>query len=122
VQDEVIRRVKIRFDEIKDQRAQASQATLAIAVDLIDQSRGRVEAVPSDLWAQLTVEDRRVLYSYAGMIAKGVEPPTDWQLYTDLKVMAGDRSQHEKFLQTNLHQYRDRLSNSEYKDILEDQQ
>lgn len=64
----------------------------------------------------VTAEAQKSMISYVATLNKGERPATDWSLYAGLLEQSKDRT---KFMNTNLMNYRDRLGDTEFKQLLE---
>lgn len=85
LRDEVVRRVKTRFVERDAAREAAEQGQVDAAFAALEQAGGRLSAIPPTLWADLADVRgaRQALESRARQLADGIEPPQNWQRWTD---------------------------------------
>lgn len=111
---------KIAVEEERAQRQAKEEANKTIG-NILEQSGGRIDKVPKAMWQNLTVSERASFRSYADNLKDGTEPKTDWKEYYNLKRMASTPELRDEFLRTDLMQYRSKLGNAEFKDLVGDQ-
>lgn len=90
------------------------------AANVIDSSN-TWPPLPQSEWNQLPVATRSSLEAYADKKANGNPVKTDLPTYYDLKKMGGNPKTRETFLKVNLLDYKDRLSNEDFKGFVKDQ-
>lgn len=116
LRDETARRVKDYYYTKKLAEEERNERLHKQAGQIIDES-GDIDSIPPAMWNELSVSDRSSLRSYSDKRKKGEEPSTDWESYYSLKTMAASPDLRQEFMRTNLMQYRDKLSDSEFKDL-----
>lgn len=84
------------------------------AYDTIDRT-GQWTKIPASVWTGLSGSSRSALKNYAEQKAQGIPVKTNLSSYYTLTTMAG--SEPEKFLKSNLLEYRDKLSESDFKQM-----
>lgn len=118
LRDETVRRVKSRFAEKKELDRQAEEERFTNAINTIEAS-GSTEEIPREDWAQFSLPERNGLIKYAQDSKRGIRPSTEWETYYDLKTQASvSGKSREKFMQTNLMKFRDRLADDEFKELV----
>lgn len=117
LRDETARRVKDYYSTKKLAEEERNERLHKQAGQIIDES-GDIDSIPPAMWNELSVSDRASLRSYSDKRKKGEEPSTDWESYYSLKTMAASPDLRQEFMKTNLMQYRDDLSDSEFKDLV----
>lgn len=117
LRDETVRRVKDFYSTKKLAEEERNERLHKQAGQIIDET-GDIDSIPPALWNDLSVSDRSSLRSYSDKRKKGEEPSTDWESYYSLKTMAASPDLRQEFMRTNLMTYRDKLSDSEFKDLV----
>jgi hypothetical protein len=88
------------------------------ALNVIEETKD-FDSLPKNVIAALDASTRSAYRSYADRLSKGEQVETDWGVYYGLKNMAADGGKaREAFVGTNLNQHRDRLADSEYKELV----
>lgn len=117
IQDATAIRVRKHFDDqaadITHQRQQAFQAASAI----VEKSGGNFDKVPLSIRVLLTPEENGALANRAHQITHP-KRDTDPDVYHNLMNMAGLPGTRQQFLSTDLLKYRDALSETDYKKLL----
>lgn len=117
LRDEVVSRVKTRFSESKAISDQQKEKRYQQAADILEKT-GDKDRIPNDLWSQLSLSERNAIDSRAKQIASGIPVSTDWKVYYELKTQASSSDTRDKFLRTNLLTVRDKLSDSDFKELV----
>lgn len=113
--DNVFSRVSRRF-EVEDHARRVAYAERANeAAQMVENGT----EVPPDLWGTLKGTDQKTLKRRLEQIAKGQAPQTDTSTFYGLWGEASTNP--EKFMSRNLLLYKDRLSESDLKDIIKQQ-
>jgi hypothetical protein len=112
IRDQVVKRVKNRFNEAEMIKKKQNQETFnSIATEL--ESTKSLDQVPLDTWTSLSMTQRQALERRQSQLIKGEEPATDIDTYYKLEQLAGDN--RNAFKNANLMEFRDRLSNADFK-------
>lgn len=116
-------RLKLALDESTRQFNEATAAvkqreddTVAEVQRTLIANRGNFAALPFALRASIPPDKYDNLMDFAGKISKGTPIQTDWNLYNKLK------TDPQTLASTNLMVYRDKLSDTEFKNLIEEQQ
>lgn len=113
--DETRRRVRQRWQEQDTvKRYQREQTNLAALDTIADMG---LDAVPVEVLTNLTSAESKEIKKYAGLKARGAAPITDPVTKYGLERMASDPRQRQKFLDTNLIQYVNKLSPSDFNEM-----
>lgn len=99
-------RLKLEEDALKRDREDAKER----AILLIDQGTP-VDAIPRDIFTRIDPSALPGLRTYAKAVTNGADVPTDWELYHDLA------SDPRALQRTNLLAVRDRLGETEFKEL-----
>lgn len=117
LRDQTVTRIRQRFS-LDDEARRDNIEKLGIqAANIIDQS-GSFDKVPPEMVTNMPLSMRSSLQAYARKKALGEEPATNWTEYYDLKSLASAPETKQKFLKTNLMEYRDKLGNTEFKELV----
>ncbi len=116
VRDAVSERLKSEFGIKKQAQDQRVENLHRLATDIIDKT-GNVDKIPPTTWSQFSLSERSQLKSYAKMRREGTEPETDWNDYYGLKMMASTPAGKDDFKNMNLLVYRNKMADSEFKEI-----
>jgi hypothetical protein len=84
------------------------------ASDIVESGR----RPPAPLWSVLTLGERNALDERLRQVTAGVDAVTDLKLYYQLKLKAADPDSRREFVKENLLQYRHRLGESEFKELV----
>lgn len=116
-------RVKLAQDEVErmynattkaiEQQAKDNKAN---AMEALINNGGQFNALPASVKANIAPEDYASVMDFASKVAKGTDPATDWGLYYQLKV------EPQTLADTNLYTFRDRLSDTEFKELVKMQE
>jgi hypothetical protein len=115
VQEATVREIKTRFGEQELVKKDADETRFRNAANVIEQTKQRP---PANVWANLSLQERNALDSRLSQLRQGVQPETDWTLYSDLKLMASNPSTRQQFLDKDPTIYRAKLADAEYKEIV----
>jgi hypothetical protein len=77
-----------------------------------------IDGIPSKTLAALPPERQNTLRAYAASMTKREEPATDWGQYYKLQALASSEATRDGFVKTNLLDYRMKLSNTEFKELV----
>lgn len=119
VQDETRRRIKERFSEAEASRRDMNEKNHINALNIIDKSKNIDDVMKSPMWKNFTNSERNGLINYAKMKAEGVQPSTSWDDFYNLKTQAAEPSTRDRFLKTNLMEYRPKMADPEFKQLID---
>lgn len=112
--DQIETKIKRREAELGREK----QERLSLAAVNIIESTGDFNSIPKPVIEAMDVQTRSALRSYADKLAKS-ELETDWSTYYDLKKMAAaPGAGKDTFLKEDLLKYRDKLADTEFKEIV----
>lgn len=117
LRDSVVSRIKERFSEQKAVQDQQKLARYQQAANILEDTKDK-DQIPANIWANLTLSERNALDSRAKQLASGEPVSTDWKIYYDLKTAASFEGTRNKFLRENLLQYRSKLAEGEFKELI----
>jgi len=117
VRDEVDRRLKTEMQTEKALDAEREENIARQATNIIEKTKN-FDAIPPAMVASMPVSVRSSLRSYADNLREGKKPQTDWNEYYNLKTMAAVAETKEKFLRTNLLEYRSTMADAEFKELV----
>lgn len=117
LREETTRRVKDRYAMKKLAQDQENESNHQLAGNILDKT-GDTDKIPRNIWNKFTVAEKSSLASYAKNKREGKDVVTDWESYYDLKTMASTPETKNKFLQTNIMTMRDKLGNTEFKELI----
>ncbi len=115
-EDRVRREWSIKRDVMRAER----EGRMQDATNIVEKTRN-FNALPPSMVAAMTVEERKALRSYADELVKGPPVRTDYGTYYMLKSMASGQNTRDGFITLNLLNYRGKLSDSDFKDLADDQ-
>lgn len=113
LQDEVRRRAEHAHSINQQARDEYLERRLNDAALKVEKEKS-VDGIPPHLWAEFTP-------SHRAMLERLAEPKpiqTDQVLYSDLKIMGALPATREKFLKTDLNQFRGRLSTQDFQELV----
>ena len=101
----------------KDWFEQQAKEKLFNSASLSVEQNGSLEGIKTSDWVKLDQNQRNALKAQAKANAEGQDIPTDFETYYKLKLMASGSGKGD-FAKTDLTQYRDKLGNTEYKELI----
>lgn len=114
VRDQVLQRLE-HEDAVADKaKRDADEAQLRGVYDIVDKTHN-VNNIPAGTWSRLDGSQRSALHGYANALARGIPIETDLPTYYNMMTLASEHP--DQFLTTNLLQYRDRLGETEFKQL-----
>lgn len=116
VRDETARRINQYFSEKATDDREQREADMLTATNIVEKS-GSIDDIPPTMWSTFTIGERESLKNYVKAVSKGVPIETDWNLFYDMQQMASSDATRDRFLKTNLLQYRSRLGDTEFKQL-----
>lgn len=103
-----------RRERMQNEGRERISVALATQIDrgmTISQIRGTLE------WQQLTPGQRAGIESYAKQVERGQQVDTDWPTFYELMTMASTETTRNRFLATDLMNYRGKLHDNEFKQL-----
>lgn len=119
VLEETRRRIKERYNDNDAALKMTNEKNSVSALNIIDQSKNIDDVMKSPMWKNFTHSERAGLISYAEAKRKGTQPETNWDDFYNLKTMAAETTTRDKFLQTNLMEYRPHMADGEFKQLVD---
>jgi hypothetical protein len=119
LKDETIRRIQQLAQEDKAAKDAYRDNLFESAWKETEQKKDRPNMA---LWAKLSPEDQSKIDSRVDYLRKGKQPETDWNDFYQLKTWASYKDTRDQFLRTNLLDYRNKMADSEFKELVNLQQ
>lgn len=123
LRDETATRVKQYYSDKKLADDRSTEDLHKRAANFIDKTPDidtYITQNPAD-WNRFSLSERSSLKSYAAKRRQGSEPETSWADYYNIKTMASTPATRDKFLKTNLMEYRSKMADSEFKELVKEQ-
>lgn len=117
IRDAATDRIKSYFAAKKAADSEREERIMTDAGNIIDQT-GDYNKIPPSQLALLSPSQKSSLMSYAEKKRDG-SLATDWEAYHDLKLMAASPALRGKFIQTNLMEYRGKMADAQFKELVE---
>lgn len=121
LRDETTKRLKDLYSMKNLMEKDREEHNARFAANILDQT-GNTDRIPRSLWNTFSPSERAQLESYAKHKREGTEPATNWGTYYNLKTQAADPRLRSEFMRINLMQYRNVLSNAEFKELVNAQE
>jgi len=121
LQDETLKRVKDYFADQQIARKTDNENNFNNASMILEKS-GRIDAIPPQIMANLPSDQKRSLEVRYTQIRDGIEPEANSETKYNLQQMAATPELRDKFLQTNLLEYRHQVTHSELSQLMTLQQ
>jgi hypothetical protein len=118
VRDATENRINQHFSEQNAAQQERREKDMLTATDIVEKT-GSVYRIPPALWTTFTLGEREALKNYGKVMAKGETVVTNWATYYDLQSIASSDATRDRFLRTNLLQYRGQLGDTEFKQLVE---
>jgi hypothetical protein len=129
VRDETLSYIEHEFDVKDKAERDRLEGTNKLAYDIVDRTKS-VKDIPATVWKDMTGPQRNAIRDYAASLAKGEPIRTDYQTYYALMAMsstpAGTKLPDGRvplnvndFIKEDLTKYRNSLSDSDYKQMIE---
>lgn len=120
IEDPDVRKESVRFIkdniDIKEMRQQEfEKANFTNAANFAEQN---VERPANSVWKNLNLQQRNAIDDRIAQLRKGVQPSTDWQLYSDIQFMAANPETRQEFLKADPYMWRAKLGDTEYKEVV----
>lgn len=118
VRDATENRIKDHFSTMSAAEENDRKRLYRTAASVLERNGGNLDAIPPGDWARLDPAQLHALETRSRQIREGVEPVTNWNRYYDLMNLASADGTRQKFMQTDLMQYRHELSDAEFKGMV----
>lgn len=115
LRDQVMQRLEHEANVRDRERRETEEKEMKQGFDLLDQNPD-VSKIPPTLWSSYSGATRSSMMAYARAKAKGEPLETDDPTYYSLMLKAGDSP--EQFASTNLLQYRGKLDDGDFKQLV----
>ncbi len=112
-------RIKDHYQMKKAAEDQAKDQNFQTISDILESSKGDLNKIPVGMRSGLSSSQNHAIEERSRQLKSGVQPVTDWQLYTDLMTKASNPALRNDFLKTNLMEYRPRLDDAKFNHLLE---
>lgn len=86
--------------------------------DMILGRTGDTDRIPPALWNSFSASEQEKLKEIARHKREGTQPVTNWTEYYNLKTMAASPQLRSNFMRINLLEYRTRLADTEFKELV----
>jgi len=118
VRDATQQRVREEYQLQKIAKEDLQTKQFNTAANIIEQNKGDRDAIPPRLWNNLELSQRNAIDARSKQLREGLQPTTDWTTYGDLKQIAMADETKNEFLRTDITQYRAKLADQEYKEMI----
>lgn len=118
LRDETTKRVKEYFADQQTAQKTDDDNNFRDASDIIENNGGNLDQVPPQTLAKMSSSDRASLEKRATQKKNGVEPESNSEQFYDLQTMATTPELRDKFLGTNLLQYRHSVTQNEMSEMI----
>lgn len=118
IRDATVDRVRDQFTQADAARRDAQEKISQSAGNIIDKT-GSIDDVPPNQWTALSIAEKSALKSYAKMKSEGTAVATNWDDFYNLKTLASAPATRDAFMKTNLMEYRDKLADGEFKQMVD---
>lgn len=118
VQDEVVRRVRDRWNEEKLVKQETEKAEFDSVVNEFEKYK-TIDHLPEEEKMKLSPRKQELLKKASSMVAKGQEPNTDPMVYQDLMLMASRPELRGEFLKKDINEHLLELSTPDRKKFLD---
>lgn len=117
LRDETVTRVKQTIADIRTAKSMRTEDLHKNASQIIDQT-GSYDSIPASMLSQFSLAEKASLKAYA-KARKENTLETNWGTYYDLKTMAANPKDRQKFVDLNLHTlYRSSMADAEFKELV----
>lgn len=115
LRDETTRRIKDLFSEKKAAEEEVKSKLFENAAIFAEQNKDRPDP---ETWLKLDLNQRNAIDSRIKQLRQGIDPETSWTDYYDLKTIASNPSTKSQFLKMNLMEYRPKMADAEFKELI----
>lgn len=116
IRDDVVSRLKIRFQEIKNIEEQKKEQNFKKAADIVEKTKSRSK-IPLNIWESLSISEKEAIEKRELQLAEGVQPKTDYKIYDKLSRAAANDPNN--FSRMNILQYRSKLSDTDLEKFID---
>lgn len=117
LKDETRKRVESYFSEQARAAEFDQKKTYEDSFHLLDQSKGKMN-IPLSVRKKMSPEELKSLDAWQDQLLSGRKSITNWDDYYNLKTLAANPQTKNDFMKTNLLEYRTKLADSEFKDLV----
>lgn len=116
IRDDVVSRLKIRFQEIKNIEEQKKEQNFKKAADIVEKTKSRSK-IPLNIWESLSISEKEAIEKRELQLVEGVSPKTDYKIYDKLSRAAANDPNN--FSRMNILQYRSKLSDTDLEKFID---
>lgn len=116
IRDDVVSRLKIRFQEIKNIEEQKKEQNFKKAADIVEKTKSRFK-IPLNIWESLSISEKEAIEKRERQLVEGVPTKTDYKIYDKLSRAAANDANN--FSRMNILQYRSKLSDSDLEKFID---
>jgi lambda repressor-like predicted transcriptional regulator len=117
LRDETMRRVRDDYQQKEQAETEQKRDVFQASFDKVRLSKGNIDAVSPTAMTFMDADQVKALESYASDLRSGKTIQTDPKTYSDLITMSSVPAMKDKFLQTDLLTYVDRLSSGDFQEL-----
>lgn len=117
LRDETTTRIKDFYNTQRQAKNESKEQDYVGATNIIEKTKN-FDNVPPGMLTQMSPAERTSLRNYADNLREGKKPVTNWDEFYNLKSTASSQSTRQKFMQTNLMEYRPELADAEFKELV----
>lgn len=118
LRDETARRFHNAVEEKARVAQQDSEALFQTSSRVLEESKS-LDQIPRAQWNAMTAKQHEELERREAQLKAGKKPVTDWIKYNDLRVMATNPETQDKFLKTDITEYRSVLADTQFETLLD---
>lgn len=116
VMQHTVREVKLRFQERENEKRKFEENRFLRATQLLEKHKDLAK-IP--FYNDLPMNERNAIDNRLEQLRTGKKPTTDWNSFYKLKTIAADPDGRNEFARLNLLTYRDKMADSEFKELVD---
>lgn len=116
IRDDVVSRIKRRFQEIKNIEEEKKEQNFKKAADILEKTKSRFK-IPLNIWESLSISEKEAIEKRERQLIEGVPTKTDYKIYDKLSRAAANDANN--FSRMNILQYRSKLSDSDLEKFID---
>lgn len=116
IRDDVVSRIKRRFQEIKNIEEEKKEQNFKKAADILEKTKSRLK-IPLNIWESLSISEKEAIEKRERQLIEGVPTKTDYKIYDKLSRAAANDANN--FSKMNILQYRSKLSDSDLEKFID---
>lgn len=118
LRDTTVERIKSNFALKEEAHREAQKGLFNSISAIVEQTKSR-DQIPMEQWLLLDQDARNKIDDRIKMLRKGIEPETSWDDYYNLRQMASYPETRNQFLKINMLDYRNKLADGEFKQLVD---